>query len=278
MPASRDTLLRLLRGLPDPPIGGLSVLGVDDFALRRGHVYGTVVIDMVTGRPVDLLPDRETETLAAWLLDHPGVEVICRDRAGAYTEAARLGSPDAVQVADRWHLWRNLGQAVEKTVDAHRAHLTAATPAGTATGAELGTPPPLVQAVPEKKIVIRMREQHAAVHELWARGLSKAAIGRQLGLHPATVRKLANAGSLEDLTPKTEQRAHLVGTPLSTYTNGGTKANATPPGCSERSPNSATRAGNWPCSVTRGASATGEDMPRCPARNPRPSARSPAGS
>jgi transposase len=212
MPTSRHTLLRLLRGLPDPGVGQLPVLGVDDFALRRGHVYGTVVIDMVAGRTVDLLPDRETETLAAWLLDHPGVEVICRDRAGAYAEAARLGAPDAVQVADRWHLWRNLGQAVEKTVNSHRAQIGTLTSedVANATVAEMERAPPLIRPEPEKKIVVRMREQRSAVHELWAQGLSKAAIGRQLGLHPATVRKLVQARSVETLTAKTEQRAHLV--------------------------------------------------------------------
>lgn len=214
MPIGRETLLRLLRGLPDPQIGPVPVLGVDDFALRRGHVYGTVVIDMSSGRPIDLLPDRETATLAAWLRGHPGVEVICRDRAGAYAEAARLGAPGAVQVADRWHLWRNLGQAVEKTVATRRAHLatTSFAPGETATACGPTATPPVVQALPEKKIIVRMREQHTAVHDLVGKGRSKAAIGRQLGLHPATVRKLAQAATVEDLTAKTEQRAHLVDT------------------------------------------------------------------
>ena len=212
MRTGRDSLLRLLRGLPDPQTGTLTVLGVDDFALRRGHVYGTVVIDMISGRPVDLLPDRETGTLAAWLREQPGVEVICRDRAGAYAEAARQGAPQAVQVADRWHLWRNLGQAVEKAVNSRRTHL-----AGTGAPADkTGTPggqvlvPSVVRTLPEKKIVTRMGEQHSAVHELRERGLSKAVIARRLGLHPATVRKLATARTLEELTAKTEQRAHLV--------------------------------------------------------------------
>ncbi len=212
MRTGRDSLLRLLRALPDPQIGALPVLGVDDFALRRGHVYGTVVIDMISGRPVDLLPDRDSGTLAGWLLEHPGVEVICRDRAGAYAEAARQGAPEAVQVADRWHLWRNLGQAVEKTVTTRRAHLLIAPPANAemATAHSAAAVPKVVRTQPEKKIVTRLREQHAAVHKLRERGLSTAAIGRQLGLHPTTVRQLATARTVEELTAKTEQRAHLV--------------------------------------------------------------------
>jgi transposase len=111
LPVSNDTLLRVVRRRTRPRTGPLIVAGIDDWAFRKNHRYGTIVCDLERRRIVTLLPDREIATVRAWLSDHPEIKVVSRDRGGGYGEAAAKALPDAVQVADRWHLIENASAA-----------------------------------------------------------------------------------------------------------------------------------------------------------------------
>jgi transposase len=205
-PVSRMTLLRLVRALPEPASTEVAEVGVDDFALRRGHVYGTVIIDVASHRPLEVLPDRTAPTLAGWLQQHPQVRVICRDRAGAYAEGARIGAPQAVQVADRWHLWHNLIEAVDKTVAAHRAELRALP----LQPDDEPSSPVIETEQAEGRLVTRTRERFAAVHRLRAAGRSLSAISRELGLDLHTVRRFARAERVDQLLGKARSRGSVL--------------------------------------------------------------------
>jgi transposase len=200
---SRMTLLRLISALPDPAAGtGPRVLGVDEFALRRGRRYGTLLVDVETRRPVDVLDDRSADSFAAWLQAHPGAEVICRDRAGCYSEGGTRGAPDAVQVADRWHLWHNLAEAVERAVARHREHLAAAVPAPPEPAAADGEMPgqPEIPDVPRSdRVAVRTRRRHADVHRLRAADRTFSEIAAELGVTRNTVRRFARAVGPEEL-------------------------------------------------------------------------------
>ncbi|MFF7598500.1 transposase [Streptomyces mirabilis] len=174
---------------------GARILGIDEFAFRKGRTYGTVLVDIETSRPVDVLPDRETGTVTAWLQEHPGAEIVCRDRLMAFTKAIRQAAPDALEVADRWHLLQNLSTAVEKTCRRHRDCLRRPS------GSEASTP----LRTPDTPLLDRIRRRYAEVNELAATGLSLNAIGRRLQLDRKTVRRYQNkdlAGLLASASSK----------------------------------------------------------------------------
>ncbi|UVK48268.1 ISL3 family transposase (plasmid) [Mesorhizobium sp. AR07] len=125
MPVSGDTLLRMIRSAGFEPPDAPRVVGIDDWAWRKGQRYGTIICDLERNRVLDLLPDRNANTVASWLKRHPGIEVIARDRAGVYY-GARRGAPDATQVADRWHLLQNLGEGLRLAFGRHRKVVRAA--------------------------------------------------------------------------------------------------------------------------------------------------------
>lgn len=183
---SGTAVLAALMALPDPATPVPEAIGVDDFALKRSHRYATVIIDAITHQRLAVLDGRLAVTLESWLKAHPGVKLICRDRSTAYAAGSREGAPLAVQVADRWHVWKNLVEAVEKTAIAHRACFSDPDPGRGAARAE----GPSAQ---------RTRTRHKAVHALLSQGASHGQIMRQLHLSRNTVKRYAAAERAEQL-------------------------------------------------------------------------------
>jgi transposase len=212
MPTSPDHLLRIVRRLPDPEAPPPRVLGVDDWALRRGQRYGTILCDLQRHRPVDLFPARSAQGLADWLRDHPSVCVISRDRGDEYAKGAREGAPRAVQVADRWHLLHNLHEAVMREAEHHsRQIVEAAKLAAIQREPRCQRQPPVITPppLPEPRSLTRAErrkqanrdrrrrryEQTIALHR---QGISLRAIARSTGLSRRTVRRFLRSGGFPE--------------------------------------------------------------------------------
>ena len=207
---SGTSLLRLIRAATIEAKATPRVLGIDDWSLRKGRTYGTLLVDLEQHVVIDVLQGRDADTLAAWLVEHPGVEIISRDRSGDYAQGARQGAPDAVQVADRWHLLKNTSAMVERFLTRHAAKVQLAHEATVQTLAGDAA----VRAAPELSLSShnpnrtndprrKRLERYEHVVELFQQGRSKSDIARQLGMGRATVIAYLAAGAFPERRGRT---------------------------------------------------------------------------
>ena len=212
---SRDTILRLVRRhhLPDSPQA--RVVGLDDWAWTRRKRYGTLICDLERGLPIDLLPDRSTQTVAAWFAAHPEVEIVSRDGSSEYAAAIKRGAPHARQVSDRWHLTKKLAEAAavvltECLAEARRAaQVPIPERAPTAAGeGQRPTKAPTVQRTQDARRAERLARQ-AQITALRQQGVRLVDIARQVGMAERTVRAWLKAGSVPYARPR-RPRAHRL--------------------------------------------------------------------
>lgn len=191
MPAGRDVLLTLVRQVALDAAPTPRVLGVDDWALRKGQTYGTILVDLERGCIIGLLPDRTPQTLAEWLRTHPGIEIVSRDRAEAYADGISQGAPEAIQVADRWHLLHNLAHALhqffqqEHTIVERSLAPPAPVPSAASVIADL---PSEIERLPSGADQRRQKRMET-VQQLQGQGWTQVAIAAHLALAPKTVRR-----------------------------------------------------------------------------------------
>jgi hypothetical protein len=224
VPTSPDTLLRRVKRAetrsPEPP----RFVGIDDWAWRKGQRYGTIVVDLETSEIIDLLPDRDAATVKAWLAAHPGVELVSRDRASSYSRAANEAAPQAQQIADRWHLLKNVREAIERLLERQLPIITDALKPrdpdlGKGGASPDDQPSPALDAVaeetssgsPRKEVALAKRRRRVElfqrVHELRRRGTPIRQIARDLVLSRRTVRRCLGHERYPEWAPRWRRRS-----------------------------------------------------------------------
>ncbi len=214
---SRDTILRLVRRSPQPAKSEPRIIGVDDWARKRRMRYGTLICDLERSQPIELLPDRSAETVAAWLQKHPSIEVVSRDGSSEYASAIKQGAPHARQVSDRWHLVKNLAACVSVQLAQSLAQLRRAETAAAGRKEQVEEQPAnhrhpaQTRAIAQAQLA-RQAERMARYEHILERqkqGLNSAEIALQLGVTPRTIQRWIATGNIPYSRPR-RQRARLL--------------------------------------------------------------------
>jgi transposase len=228
LPGSRNTLLRRVRRFTLPEAPAPKAVGIDDWAKRKGHTYGTIIVDLESHRPVDVLPDRTAQTVAVWMQAHPEVKIVTRDRAEAYASGVKQGAPQAIQVADRWHLLKNLREAAEEELRGRPIlpwrppiETSAAEPTSSPLDPEPVPSPPIYPNTPAGRRAEAARqcrrsqrlEQYEQACELKHHGLPQPMIAHQVGVSKRTLTRWFKAGTFPE-----RQRRHGDRHSLAPYT------------------------------------------------------------
>jgi transposase len=215
IPTSDSTLLRRIRRFPCTPEDTVKVVGIDDFAFKKGNTYGTVIVDHQGGHPVDLLPDRAAQTVEKWMREHPDIEVVSRDRSGAYKVGVTAGAPQAVQVADRFHLIVNAREALQRVVERKSSALlqaaqTVITPKKDEASHDTKEASTEIVEKPKDPRALalsafrreRRYRRYCEVVQLRTQGFSANRIARALRISRMTIRRWLSAGSFLERAPR----------------------------------------------------------------------------